>query len=273
MNIWTLLSLDFIQLGLLAGLAISLSCPLVGVFLVHRRQSNFADTLSHSSLIGVVLSIWLGFSLQISIIGVCILTAVLIQLLGGRKNQLSDSVLVTVLSGSLAIAVMLNRFLPIKTIRLESFLFGDLSIISKSDVFLAFAVLFLTNIVFFLAYKKWFVMILGLDLAHISGIKTRKWDLVLAVTSAIVVAICIKIVGALLTSALIVIPVLIAANLTSSFKSSIWISLFISLFSVMSGLFGALIFDLPSGASIVLILLSLFIFAQILEKLNLKTKY
>jgi zinc transport system permease protein len=265
MNFFNLLSYDFVRFGLFSSISVALACPLVGIFLVHKRQANLADTLAHSSLIGVVLAVWFGIYSQIIIALVCILAAVLVEFLN-KKNQLNEAILVIILSGSLAIATILNRVLPTKTIRLESFLFGDLNIISKSDMFGAFLVLAVTFLVFIFASKKWFVMILGLDLAHTSGVKTFFWNLVLAINSALVVTTCIKITGALLTSALIVIPVLTASNIAYSFKSSLFLSLFISVIGVFLGLIFALIYNLPSGASIVLVLLTFFILSKLVPK-------
>jgi zinc transport system permease protein len=262
MNFFNLLSYDFVRFGLFSALAVALTCPLVGVFLVHKRQANLADTLAHSSLIGVVLAVWFGVSSQIIVALVCILTAVLVELLN-KKNQLNEAILVIVLSGSLALATILNRLLPTKTIRLESFLFGDLNIISKSDMIGTFVILIITLLVFIFASKKWFVMILGLDLAHTSGVKTFFWNLILAINSALVVATCIKITGVLLTSALIVIPVLSSSNIAYSFRASLFLSLFISVIGVFLGLILALIYNLPSGASIVLVLLAFFVLSKL----------
>jgi len=262
MNPLVILTYPFVWQALLTGIFIAISLPLVGTFLVYKNQSFLADALSHSAVVGVVIGVILNIPLPFSMLVVTLIATFLIEFFRHKNQDLNDSYLIIILSLSLSLAVILNRFTP-KTIRLESYLFGDLSLVSVSDLFLAIGFFVATVAVFILGSKKWFVFILGSDVASSSGISITKWSFILSIFTAFLVAIATKIIGALLISVLIILPVLISSFYAKTFFSSILYAQFFAVLAVIIGFLLAVIFNLPTGAVISLVLIFMFFLSKI----------
>jgi len=266
MNIIELLRFPFVWQAGIAGILLAVVAPLIGVFLVHRQQSFLADTLSHSALVGVVAGVILDIPVALTIVIVSVIVATLIQFIQRNDTELNDSVLVLILTFSLSLAVILNR-LSDEIIRIESYLFGDLTLVSADDVWLAAGIAVIIAGVFMAGFRKFFVLTLGSDIAASSGLSVKMWSLALSVSTALFVSIGIKIAGALVLPALLIVPVLISTSLQKSFVGSIIFASVISLIGVIIGFLFALAGSLPTGATIALVMISLYILAQIIHRL------
>ncbi|MBI2453264.1 metal ABC transporter permease [Candidatus Peregrinibacteria bacterium] len=257
---------DFMIRAFIAGIAIAIVAPLIGTFLVVRRYSLIADTLAHVALLGVVT----GFFLKLQPLFMALLTSIAssfgMEKLRHNKRLSGDSVLALFLSGSLAITSVLISAVHGFSVNLFSFLFGSISTVSSTDLYFIGGLVLLS--LFFVVgfFKELFLVSVDDEIARASGIKTNFFNFLLIMLAALTVSLSIKIVGALLIGALMVIPVLAAIQFRRGFSQTIFIAILVSLFSVMSGLFLSYYLGWASGGTIVIIALIIFLFSLFLNK-------
>lgn len=250
---------DFMVRAFAAGITVAIIAPLIGTFLVVRRYSLMADTLAHVALLGVAL----GFLLKLPPLLTAVITSVAASLgmekLRENKRLPGDSILAIFLSGSLAIATVLISAARGFNVNLFSFLFGSISTVSSNDIYFIGALAFFSLLAAVLFYKELFLVSLDDELARANGIKTNVFNVILVMMAALSVSLAIKIVGALLIGALMVIPVITAIQFRRGFKQTIAVAILISLFSVISGLFISYYLAWTSGGTIIIITLLIFL--------------
>lgn len=257
---------DFMIRAFVAGLAVAVIAPLIGSFLVVRRYSLMADTLAHVSLLGVAIGLVLQINPVITAIITSTLASVGIERLRTDKKIYGESALALFLTGSLAIATLIISFSRDFNVNLFSYLFGSITTVSLTDVYLILGLGLAVLSVTILLYKELLATALDEELAIVNGIPTKALNLILIVLAALTVSLALRIVGVLLIGALMIIPVISAIQYGKGFKRTISIALIISLLSVILGLFGSYYLNLASGATIVVIALILFIVSLIINR-------
>jgi len=250
---------DFLVRGLAAGIIIAVIAPVIGIFLVLKRYSLIADTLSHVSLAGVALGLFLDFNPFLTAIGVSVLASLGIEKLRLSKKVFGESSLAIFMSGSLAVALVLLSLARGFSSNLFSYLFGSIVTVSSADVWTILILAIFVLIFVGIFYKKFLYITFDEDAARVSGIPVAGMNVFLIMLVSLTVALAIPIVGALLISALIVIPAITALQLKLGFKWTImWAEIF-SLLTVISGFLVSYYFDISSGGAIVLIMLLVFV--------------
>jgi zinc transport system permease protein len=254
-----MLEYDFMQRAFIAGILIAILASISGVFIVLKRYSMIGETLAHSSLVGVAVALISSNNpLWVAII-FALISAWIIEYLRESFDLYSDSVLSILLSGSLALAVVIVSVGGNFNTSLFSYLFGSILAVSFEDVITILIVggislavlLFNANKLYFIAYDE--------EVAKVSGIKVKALNFLLVSVVAIIISLSIRIVGSLLIGALMVIPVTAALQYKGGFLKTMLLSLFFSVGSVIGGMSVSYYFSLPSGASIVLFVIGIFI--------------
>jgi len=257
---------EFMQRAFIAGLFIATLASISGTFIVLKRYSLMSETLAHSALVGVAVGLVAGHNPLWMAVVVALIAAWLIEYLRSAFSLYSDAILSIILSGSLAVAVIIVSLGGAFNNSLFSYLFGSILSVSYEDVLtillfgtlsLAFLLLFAKEL-YFIAYDE--------EVAKTSGIKVKFLNFLLVSVVAIIIALSIRVVGSLLIGALMVIPTVAALQYRVGFKSTLLISLFLALFSVSFGMILSFYFSLPSGPTIVLCVISLFILSLVLNK-------
>ena len=257
---------SFIIRGFEAGIIIALIAPLIGIFLVLRRYSLIADTLSHVSLAGVAIGLLLKINPLITAIAAAVLSSIAIERLRISKRIYGESALAIFLSGSLALAIVLISLAKGFNVDLFNYLFGSISTVKQTDVYIIGTLGLFVAAAIVMFYKELVYITFDEEAAQVSGIPTRFINILLIILAAFTVSLAIPIVGVLLIAALIVIPVVTALQLNKSFKQTIVIAEAISLFSVISGIITSFYLNLSSGGTIVLISLIIFAFVFFLKR-------
>ncbi|MBN2815402.1 MAG: metal ABC transporter permease [Campylobacterales bacterium] len=257
---------EFMQRAFIAGLFIATLASISGTFIVLKRYSLMSETLAHSALVGVAVGLVAGFNpLWIAVL-VALVSAWLMEYLRSSFSLYSDAILSIILSGSLAIAVIIVSLGGSFNNSLFSYLFGSILSVSYEDVItilvfgtlsLGFLLLFAKEL-YFIAYDE--------EVAKTSGIKVWLLNFLLVSVVAVIIALSIRVVGSLLIGALMVIPTVAALQYRVGFKKTILIALFFALFSVSFGMSISFYFSLPSGATIVLCVIALFVLSLILNR-------
>lgn len=262
-----LLSSPLMQRSLLIALLVGLSAPIVGTYLVHRRLAMLGDGIGHIALTGVALG-WLAGTAanaasadQYAIPGallVSLLGAVSIEVVRSSGRTSADVALAMLFYGGIAGGVLLIGLAGGTSAQLTSYLFGSISTVTWSDItitsVLAVAILAvgvgLAPALYSVSNDE--------EFARSTGLPVRALSMLIAVMSALTVAVSMRVVGALLVSAVMVIPVAIAQLWAKSFMSTMMYSATIGAMVCLSGLIITYFVDLSPGAMIVMLAIGLY---------------
>lgn len=254
--------------GLIAGVIVALIAPLIGVFLVLRRYSLIADTLSHVSLAGLAIGALFGVNPVLTALAATLISSIGIEKLRNTRKIYGESALAIFLSGSLALAVVLLSLAHGFRTNLFNYLFGSIVTVTTNDVYII-AILALVVVAVLAAFFKELVYItFDEEAAKVSGIPTRFINTVLILLAALTVSLSIPIVGVLLIAALIVFPVITALQFRQGLKKTLIVAEIISLFSVLAGILVSFCLNLATGGTIVLIMALIFMVALMRVKNN-----
>ena len=258
--------IELLLLPVLAGIGLALVSGTLGCFIVWRQMSFLGDTLAHSALLGVALSIALKWNVTISMIVVSVILAILLLKLESQRHLSRDALLSILSHSSLAIGVILVGFFAQSNINLNAFLFGDLLTVSMIET-LEIYFLSATALLLLIRYWKPLLAITADEsLARVEGIKVDALKILLALITAVIVAVAINIVGVLLVSALLVIPAAAARNIALSPETQAGAATFIALISVLLGISASVMFDTPVGPSMIAFTFVIFVFTFILTQ-------
>ncbi len=267
-NMLAIFQYQFMLRAFGAGMAIAVIAPLIGTFLVVKRFSLIADTLSHVALAGVAVGLLTSTNPLITTLAITILAAIIIEYLRASKRIPADAVLAMFLPAGLALAIVLIAFANGFNSNLFTFLFGSISTVQQTDLVLIVSLALVTTVLVLGFYKQLFFTSLDEESARIHGIKTGAINMLLMILTAVTVSLAMRVVGILLVGALMVIPAVTAMQIARSFKQSLIYAVGFALLSVLLGLFLAFYLSLPSGGAIVLLSLGIFIFVSIFFKKN-----
>lgn len=265
-NLLDIFQYSFMIRAFLAGMMIALIAPLIGNFLVIRRFSLIADTLSHIALAGVAIGLLTHTQPLVATVILTVIAAVVIEKLRTGKNIPGDAVLAMFLPGGLALSIVLISLANGFNANLFSFLFGSITTVQSNELILILVLGVTTMATVCLLYKKLLYSSFDEESARVSGINISLVNTILVVLTAITVSLSMRVVGVLLIGALMVIPTVTGMQLAKSFRQSVYLSLVFALIAVIFGLFAAYYFNLPAGGAIVLLSLLIFAFVALVKK-------
>lgn len=250
---------DFFVRALLAGIGLALTTGPLGCLVVWRRMAYFGDTMAHSALLGVALSLLFQVNLLVSVFAVAVIVSLLLLSLQ-RLNALSADSLLGILSHStLAIGLVIVAFMTWVRIDLIGYLFGDILAVSNSDVVMIWVGGALVLGALAYLWRSLIASTVSHELAEAEGMQPERARLFFMLLMALVIAIAMKIVGIMLITALLIIPAATARRFSASPERMALLASIFGAISVIMGLFGSLYQDTPSGPSIVVAALLLFL--------------
>jgi zinc transport system permease protein len=250
---------SFILRGLEAGVIVAFIAPLIGIFLVLRRYSLIADTLSHVSLAGIAMAFLFGWNPIITTLGVTTISSIGIERLRNTKKIYGESALALFLSGGLALSTVLLSLGKGFNSSLLNYLFGSIVTVTQNDIYTILILAIFVVALLILFYKELVYITFDEESAKVSGLPVRFINTLFIILVAITISLAIPIIGILLITALIVIPVVSALQLRKSFIKTIVYSEIISIFSVVAGIFVSYYLNLSTGGTIVLIMIGVFL--------------
>jgi len=257
---------DFMQRAFIAGIIIATLASLSGTFVVLKRYSMISETLAHSALVGVAVGLVAGYNPLWMAVLIAVFAAWIIEYLRSSFSIYSDAILSILLSGSLALAVIIVSLGGAFNNSLFSYLFGSILSVSADDL-KVIAVFGSLSLALLLAFsKELYFIAYDEEVAKVSGIKVKMLNFLLVTVVAVIIALSIRVVGSLLIGALMVIPTVTALQYRVGFLKTLLIALFVALFSVVLGMTLSYYFSLPSGATIVLCVIVLFIISLVINK-------
>ena len=260
------LEYGFMHRAFAAGAITALICPAIGVFLVPRRLSLIADSLSHVALAGVALGLLVGVSPVLGALVVTVAGAVGMERLRARGALAGDAALAVFLSGGFALAVVLISLARGFNADLFAILFGSILTVSPTDVWLIVLLGAVVGATIGTFYRQLLAITLNEDLARTSGVPVTGLNLLLTVLTALTTVVAMRMVGVLLVSAMIVIPTLTGFGLGRSFRQATVIAIAMALASMTSGLIAAYYLRLAAGGAVVLTALVIFALASVIRR-------
>ena len=264
-SIVEMFSYSFIVRALVVGVLLSLCASLVGVSLVLKKNSMIGDGLSHVGFGAMAIALVLGWTpIWFSMVVVVIVSFFILKINENSKIH-GDSLIALISSSALAIGTFAISIFKGVNIDINNYLFGSILAIGKLDVILSIILSIIVILIYVLFYNKIFAITMDENFAKSIGIKVNFYNMVFAALCSIVVVLGMRLMGALLISSLIIFPTLSAMQCFKSFKSVVLSSVVISIFSFILGLIISYLFSTPTGASIVIVNLIIFIIFKIIS--------
>ena len=267
-----ILQYEFMQRALISGIAISISCSLIGLFLILKRFSLFGDAMSHVAFGGIALGLFLKsnpiwVSLIVSIIG-----ALAIIKLNSSKRIYSDSSIAVLLSLGLAIGLVLISLSGGFSIDITSYLFGSILLVNTEETLstILLSVIVITFVIFY--YKKLIYLVFNEEQALVNGINTVVLNILFITLATIAIVMSIRLIGVLMVSSLLIIPNVSSLLLGYGFKKTILFSICFSLISVILGIILAFEWNITPSGMIVITSAGIFFGVNVLKLFSSKIK-
>lgn len=256
---------SFLLRAVLAGLGVALAAAPLGCFVVWRRMAYFGDATAHAAILGVALALALSLPVFVGALAMALAMGLAVALLSER-GLAADTALGVLAHAALAMGLVAVSFLHGVRVDLMGFLFGDILAVGRADLAVIWGGAVLVVALLVWRWPALLTSTLSAELARASGIDARREQMVLTLALAVVVAVAIKVVGALLIAALLIIPPAAARPLSVTPERMALVAAGIGAFSALGGLWLAWEADTPAGPSIVCVAAGVFVVTSILRR-------
>ncbi|WP_116002597.1 zinc ABC transporter permease subunit ZnuB [Consotaella salsifontis] len=250
---------DFFVRALLAGIGVALTAGPLGCFVVWRKMAYLGDTMAHSALLGVALALLFNIQTTIGVFAIALVMSAILILLQRRATLATDALLGILAHSSLALGLVVVAFMTWVRVDLMGYLFGDILAVSRLDVGIIYGGGLLVIAALVWLWRPLLAATVDAELAAAEGLKPERARIVFMLLMALVIAIAMKIVGIVLITALLIIPAATARRLAATPEAMAGMAALLGAFAAAGGLFASLQFDTPSGPSIVVAALVLFL--------------
>lgn len=264
------LQFEFMRNALLAGLLASITCGVIGTFVVVNRLVFLSGGIAHAAYGGIGFAFFFGLPYAVGTLGFSLIMAMIMATVSLKAKHRSDTIIGVLWAVGMAVGIILLDLAPGYNVDLMSYLFGSILAVPKSDLWLMgilngmilFTVVFFYNDLLALSYDE--------EFAQIRGIPVRTIYFFLLAMIAISVVMIIRVVGLILVIALLTIPPYIAESYSRSLKRMMVFSITLNLFFTTVGLWLSFVFNLTSGAAIILVAGACFFISLMLERVKRK---
>lgn len=270
-DFFLLFTYPFVIRALIVGIAVAISSSSLGSFLVLKKYSMIGDGLAHVSFMAIAVALVLNQSILWISIPIVSVASIIIMRLNENANIHGDAAIGLISSFSIAIGTIIISMTRGFNIDIDSYLFGSILLIQNADVILAIVVAVTIATLVILFYPQLFMMTFDEEFARVNKIKTKYFNYLLAVLTAVTIIIGIRAVGTLLISSLIIFPTIIALQVTRGFKSTIITSVLISIALIILGFIVSFAFDWPTGSTIVVLNGITFLVIYLFKNLSMMT--
>lgn len=255
---------DFMVRAGLAGLGVALAAAPLGCFVVWRRLAYIGDATSHAAILGVALALALEIPVFGGVLGVAVAVALLLSALSGRGLG-SDALLGVLAHSALAFGLVAVSFLPNARVDLMAYLVGDILAVSRADLAVIWGGAALVTALVAWRWSALLASTLSPDLAQAAGLKPEREALLLTLAMAVIVAVAIKVVGALLIAALLIIPAAAARPIARTPESMAVLAAVIAACAAIGGLLISFAMNTPTGPTIVALGAGIFALTQAVQ--------
>ncbi|SMC82274.1 metal ABC transporter permease [Sporomusa malonica] len=254
---------DFMQRAFLAGIITAVICPLLGIFVVVRRQSLIGDGLGHIAFAGVTGGYLAGIYPAAGAFALTIAGAAGIEMVRRQRTQMADTALAVFFYAGIALAIIFSTITRMPSAGLLGFLFGSIMTVSWQDVMVIAGCSFAVMTFIFSNFNRLVLVSFDEDVAKVAGIRTDAINMALSIVTAMTVVTGMMVVGILMVSALMIVPVAAAEQLGKGFKATLVWAVGLAVLSVVSGLTVAFYLDIAPGGSIIMTTIVFYIAAAV----------
>jgi zinc transport system permease protein len=249
---------EYMQLALVAGIAVGASAPLIGAFLVQKRLSLIGDGIGHLAFAGVSAGLLLGVWPPAAAFAVALAGAIAIERLRARGRASGDLALALFFYAGIAAGVVLAGASGGLDASVLSYLFGSVLTVSTSDAWTVVGLGVAIVLVMVVIGRALFAVVLDEESARVGGLPVDRLNTALAALAAVTIVAAMRVVGLLLVAALMVLPVATAQVVARSFRATVLLAVSIGVASTVAGLAAARLWALPAGGTIVLMAAAAF---------------
>jgi zinc transport system permease protein len=243
---------EFMQRAFIVGLLLALIIPCVGVIVVFKRLSMIGDALSHMSLAGVAAGLIMGINPIVGAVIACIVAAFGIEAIRKKIPKYAEMSIAIIMAAGIGLAGVLSGYVK-NAANFNSFLFGSIVAIDNFELIMVAVIGSVVMLAFVFLYKELFYIALDERSARLAGVPVKAINFIFTLLTAVTVSIAARTVGALVVSALMVVPVACAMQFGKSYKSTVVYSIIFAVLFTAAGLFAAYYLRLKPGGTIVLI--------------------
>lgn len=256
--IFELFQYDFFLKAFLAAVFASISCGIIGSYIVSRRIVFISGGITHASFGGIGLAFFLGFNPLLGAVLFAVLSALGIQFFTKVAEIREDSSIAIWWSLGMALGIIFIYLTPGYTPNLMSYLFGNILTVSSSELWWMFLLNVVIILFFLLLFRKILYIAFDEEFARAAGLPVALFNYLTMILIALTVVLNIRVVGIILILSLLTIPQATANLYTKDFKKLILLSSVFAFFGTITGLFISYFLDIPSGAAIIFTLVTIF---------------
>jgi ABC-type Mn2+/Zn2+ transport system permease subunit len=264
---------DFLFNALIGTIFLSLSCGVISPFIISKRYAFMGTAVSHSTLLGLAISLSLfGVHEDFKIFLTTMLVTLMLVFFLAKATYLqrlpSDSLIGLFFTGSMGLGIIIYHFFGKQQADLMGYLFGDILLLGAEDLILSGTILLILLLALIAPFKKWIYMIYDEQGAIIQGLPVKLYHYLFFMLLSFLIVSSLKIAGAILVNTLLLVPGVFGLRFGRNIREVIAISTVFSLLSAVTGLYLANLKSFPSGATMAVTQLILFVAFSLMKKLK-----
>lgn len=262
------LQYEFIRNALMVGFLVSIACGVVGTYVVIKRIAFISGSISHTAYGGIGLGYYLGINPMVGATFFTLFSALAMGEVSHRMKDREDTVIGIMWAIGMALGVIFVKLSPGYTADLMSYLFGSILTVPHNELILVLILDIIILLTVGLFHDQFTMVAFDEEFAQVIGISTRFYNGLLLCLIALTVVVMIRAVGIILVIALLTIPPSIAGQYTRSMGSMMGLSILLGAVFTTGGLYLSYLFDLPSGATIILLAGAGFLLSLLLKNIT-----
>lgn len=265
------LQYDFLLYALLGTVCLSLTCGLISPLIIARKNAFMGAAISHSTLLGLAISLSLFEATQalpvfVSTLIITIFLTMFLAYSTFRQKLPNDSMIGIFYTSTMAMGIIIHTLFAKDQSDLLSFLFGNILLLTAEDLYLSLFILIITALLILVPLKKWLFLTYDEEGAITSGIKAQVFHYTFFVLLAFLIVTSIKLAGTVLVETLLLVPGFFALKFATNIRQTFVISTLFSVIFAVTGIILANAFGLPSGATLAVVLFGALVVSFFLKK-------
>ena len=253
-----LFTYSFFQKAFVAAILASITCGIIGTYIVSKRIVFISGGITHASFGGIGIAFFLGLNPLLGAVIFAILSAIGIQFFTHKTDIREDSSIAIWWSLGMALGIIFIFLTPGYTPNLMSYLFGSILTVTSTELWMMLTLTLVILVFFALYYRKVLYIAFDEDFAKATGMPVALFSYLIMALIALTVVLNIRVVGIILILSLLTIPQATANLFTKDFKKLLWLSTLFAFVGTISGLLISYFANIPSGATIIFTLIIIF---------------
>ncbi len=263
-----LLQYEFVRNAIMAGILASIACGIIGVYVVVKRIVFISGGIAHASFGGIGLGYYLGINPILGVLPFSIASALSMGWVSKRSRLPEDTAIGILWAMGMSIGIILVSLTPGYAPDLMTYLFGNILTVPFSDIVLMLVLDAIIILVVYSFFKEFLALCFDEEFAAVRGVHAERLYLVLLCLIALTIVVLIRVVGVILVIALLTIPAAMSRQFTSNLKKMMLLSIIFGAIFSSGGIWLSYLFDVPSGATIVLVMSAVYLLYSLVRGIS-----